>query len=546
MKLGEVAIIIPPDDSFREINTAVPSLGVAVLSNFLEKNGYRTSVTDLAREAWLNPETGKAAAVFGDSARVGRYLAGNPDGEIELAAERLLRNVRPGDGVMLAFSMDLMPSYTKYGSMLCMAKYAKDRCGCATVAGGLLYAEGLAELLRYDCIDYAVRSLDLYSFCGHYPLLRLCRALEGGETGFSDIPGLMYKDGGKLYSNQPEDAETFFPPSFQRFDTDMYRVKTPARFLSRCGDRILVLPYRFSAGCPRNCGFCYNSRFGTSRRLEAQRIVEDLGRLMSETGCRHFLFLNPCINITPAFSRDFAGAVIESGMDLAWSDCAMFEGLDEDVLELYVRAGCKRLYFGFESLTRNVKKYANKKLDLRHIGRVLNICRELSIWVGLDIITGLPGETREEMKKVAGFLVDNADTIDSVTVNEFKLYRHTGFHASPEKFGIRPRESDESSLKDAFGLPFDEIRGRTWEKICIDTKWGAQLIKAAFESTHGYSNDSEMLPLLFGLYEKMRLKDEIRPVYRELVADYSKSSSVSEPARSGPGKPEDKWPADRI
>lgn len=527
MKLRDIAIIIPPDDSFREINSAIPSLGAATLSGYLKSHGYAHGIYDLARRGWIEPEISAAIRPFGDRARVLRYLGGGSDDEIDRSVETLLRDTPVSDGMIFGFSMDIMPRYTKLGSMLCMARWLKKRVDCATVAGGLLYAEGMAELLGYESVDFAISSLDVYSYSGHRAFLLFLEELKKKKPDFGSVPGLVFRDGGKVRSNPSSDAEPFFPPDFSAFNLDMYRTSIPPQYEGVCEGGLLVLPYRFAAGCKCNCAYCYNSRFRENTRLETDETIEQLAAIKAATGCRHFLFLNPCFNVTKKFSLEMADALKGSGLGIKWSDCAMFQGMDAEVIPRLAEAGCARLFFGFESLTSNIDRYVTKKLDLPSIVKTLEICGDNNIWTGLDIITGFPYETRPEMRKLASFLRKYSSLIDSVTINKFMLYRHTKFYTEAEKFGIAPGEAG-SMLEAAGGAPFDEVRGRKWAQIKEDTEWGALQLRQALEGSLGYWNDAEMLPILFGLLEKCDDKKTVRARYREMIEAYPRRRDEEE------------------
>ncbi len=524
MKIDRIVLIIPPDDSFREINTAIPSLGVAILCGYMKTHGYDISVVDFGRLIVHEPALRGILSHFHDRQRIESYIAGNPDRELLRAVDQLLEYVPCADGTVYAFSMDLMPKFTKNGAMLTLARELSGRCRCVTVAGGLLYTEGFFELMATGHLDYCISSLDLFSYCGHGAFLALCGEISKPSPSPQTVPGLIYMKDGALTANPPRDIDTFAPPDFSVFDLEKYRTRVPAGFEERCSDDTLVLPFRFSAGCEKNCGYCYNSRFREHCHLDISETIAQLCAVVESTGCRNYIFLNSCLNMTPEFTSEFAAAINDSGLDIRWSDCAMFENLDEEKIESLAAAGCIRLYFGFESLTRNIRRYVTKRLDLPQIVEVMELCRQYNIWVGLDIITGFPHETQEEVARLAGFLRGHSPLIDSITINKFMLYPHTAFYDRARSFGILPRPAG-SLLEMAAGVPFDEEGGRRWEHIRRDTDRGAALLAAAFTEKHGYCNDAEMLPLLFGIYDRCGDKRVNRRVYAAIIGEYVRGVS---------------------
>ena len=55
MKIKDISIIVPPDDSFTGINSVIPSLGIAVLSGYLSRRGFEHGIVDFGRRVWREP-----------------------------------------------------------------------------------------------------------------------------------------------------------------------------------------------------------------------------------------------------------------------------------------------------------------------------------------------------------------------------------------------------------------------------------------------------------------------------------------------------------
>ena len=527
MKINNIVIIIIPDDAYGEITTAVPSLGVGVISGYLSAHGYDHEIRDLFREIWVNPSLMLHTELFHDKSRVLRYAGGGKDEELDIAAGRLLGGTSISDGTVFGFSTDMAPYFSRFGALLALARYVKSKCECVTVAGGLVYNDFFSDFVQSGFLDFAVSSIDVYSLSGHHSFVELLGKIESDDKDYSGISGLIYKDGPMVRTNEHAATEPFYPPDFSRFNLEMYATKIPGFFVPGESASVKMLPFRFTAGCRCNCAYCYMSRFKELKILDSAEIVSQLKSITETTGCSNFIFMNPCINTHRDFTLRLAHELINSGLDINWSDCAMFENMDRELIEALAKSGCKRLYFGFESLTRNINRYVTKKLDLPHIINVMKLCGEYGIWVGLDVITGFPYETRDEVVNLAEFIRKHAKLIDSVTINKFMLFLHTKFYTEAAKFKILPQPTP---LLDAVGgVPFSEINGRDRAKLSEDAEWGYRLLQNAVNESLGYCNDSDMLPILFWMYTKYVNKDEIRKHYGDVIKRCQAESDVKKP-----------------
>lgn len=514
VKIQDITIIIAPEESFDQVFSAIPPLGVGIISNYLSHRGYGHTIKDLYREFWHDPEIMKAVRLLNNKPRLERYINGNNDREIDGAIKSFVKTLNIRDNAVYAFSLNFKPTDSMFATVLGMAYYLKSKCHCINVLGGFMFPEYLLELMKYDFIDFAVSSIDLYTFNGHYAFAELCDQLNKSQPDYSRVPGLIYREESELRQNAPVDIDGFFPPGFQKFDLDLYRTVIPQKF-SISKESVLALPYRFAAGCKNKCAFCTNARFNEKHHSSSSEIVHELSHIVEQTGCRNFMFLNSCFNIDRRFTTELARGMSED-LDIRWSDCATFEHLDTATVELLAKSGCIRLIFGLESLSGNSDRFIKKKLDLSHITDIMLACRDNNIWLGVDIITGFPHETLDEVKAFADVLESLSDHIDSASINRFMLQLRIPMYQRAAEYGIKPHKFTGNTI----GQPFDEVKGRSWDEIRKNGNQAYRILEELFKRVHGYCNDQEMLPILFWLHEKYADKQLMRSAYADLVKEY--------------------------
>ena len=92
-----------------------------------------------------------------------------------------------------------------------------------------------------------------------------------------------------------------------------------------------------------------------------------------------------------------------SGIDFRWSCFTRVDGLDRPVLKNMKDKGCDIVMYGFESITKDILDYFNKKVSRNQIIKAINITREVGLKVGGLFILGGPGETKESLQRVIDF-----------------------------------------------------------------------------------------------------------------------------------------------
>ena len=188
---------------------------------------------------------------------------------------------------------------------------------------------------------------------------------------YRELPGAVWHENGQVVHN-PEDAPTLIRPDFQGLPLEHYTVccragqptsesvemnllhfyKWPmARGLTASEinrrrlpveDRkeTLFVPHIFNYHCPYQCAFCVQSREDKPPAVfkDARSVVDDIEALTNEYDSEYIHY---------------------------WSDCARFNNLTEELVDLLYRAGCRKLLFGLDTASERVLKLIDKRLDLQ-------------------------------------------------------------------------------------------------------------------------------------------------------------------------------------
>lgn len=312
-----------------------------------------------------------------------------------------LRRMGLGDAQLaaeaVAFGPDLIGLsvtwHNQLPSALHTARLLRRHLPDATiVAGGIAASSSPEALLASPDVDFVVAGY------GEGAIVALCAALEG-RRGIDRVPGLWYRDGGRLRSNPKADL------------AELDEVPFPAWDLVRLGDYDAgfrhghhkaaplagVLPTR---GCPHNCSFCSLPAV-SERRFRAhsvERVVRDLVRLRDVHGVREVHFYDDNLIHRKRFAKLLFKRLIEERVGLPWlaeAGFAVWE-IDQELLDLAVASGMHRLDLPIETGSARVRaELMNKDLyDNSRVAEVVRMARRAGVErVFGFVIVGSPGET---------------------------------------------------------------------------------------------------------------------------------------------------------
>jgi radical SAM superfamily enzyme YgiQ (UPF0313 family) len=229
-------------------------------------------------------------------------------------------------------------------------------------------------------------------------------ALED-QTGFSGITG--------VWSRQDGQAASTGPPAYVR---DIDRLPIPAfdlldhkRYFSAIGTGQPVGTICSSRGCPFHCTFCCKP-YSTYRSRSVEGILAEMDAY-HKSGIREFFFFDDLFNASAARVKKIARAILDRGWkDVSWAFRGRVDALDEEMLALAKKSGCRQILFGVEDASDEGLKAINKKITGEQVRRAMRLCRKHGILTSTNWIIGFPHhKTRRHVLD----LIENAVDVDS-------------------------------------------------------------------------------------------------------------------------------------
>lgn len=444
----------------------LPPLGIATLTSLLQANNFHVEQDDLmikvAHHNLTRPHEPLDIRAFCDKKRIANFAKTKHDSYLENIAEKMLRMTKTDGFDIFGFSIYDTHDPSAVGILLVLSKLLKERYDATIIVGGIIHDEVGKFLLDSHIIDYQNYHNYLFS-PGDVNFLHFCKDMENGK----EIPsGVICVRNGKIINTSvpPISDPPFVTPTFEGLPLEIYQTPISYKTNDDINEyRMLVLPYYFMKGCPNKCAFCANSVLPYWKVKNPSQIAEDLKYLSKKYKTPYFFFVNPTINPTPLFVKELANCFKESDVNILWTDCANFKGLDKNLIIQLRKMGATRLVFGLESASQNMLDYLGKGFSIQFASDMLKEVYNNGIWAGVDVICGFPYEKLEDIKDTTEFINKNCTYIQEISL--FKFWLEGKFFKYPDQYGIVIREEKkEKTSREGNRIVFDEANGMKWEE----------------------------------------------------------------------------------
>jgi len=239
-------------------------------------------------------------------------------------------------------------------------------------------------------------------------------------------PGFAVRRDGRVLAERadPVDLTTLPVPAFDLVDIAHYQYEL-------MGDRFLIL--EMARGCPFGCTFCSREMYGRRvRRKTIAQVANEIDRALADTGFRHAYF----IDLEFTFHREpvveLCETILSRGWQFEWTCQTRFDQVDEPLLHLMKRAGCRLIHFGVETGTERHAEALKKGLAITQILEQHALVRRMGIETALFFLIGHPDETADE--QVATIELACALNPDYASFNIASPYPGTRFHEQAGPF----------------------------------------------------------------------------------------------------------------
>ncbi|MBL0716865.1 MAG: radical SAM protein, partial [Desulfosarcina sp.] len=284
-------------------------------------------------------------------------------------------------------------------------------------------------LTHFKEIDYIITGE------GEYPFLNLVKALQGEKSlRFSDIGGLVFRNGDKIKKNEP-----------LKHIENLDNLPNPAAYFT-------YQHLSLTRGCPGNCTFCGSPQFwGKGVRFHSSDYFVNQIEMLYNKGVIFFYFSDDTFTLKKNLVIDICKKIIKRNLHISWAAISRVNYINEEILLWMRRAGCIQISYGVESGSEKIRKKLNKNISTYDIKKAFDLTVKYGILARAYLIYGCPGENESTIKES----IDLINQIQPLSLVFYILLLFPGT-ALYEDFKKRCKVNDDIWLDKVEDIPYFE------------------------------------------------------------------------------------------
>lgn len=218
-----------------------------------------------------------------------------------------------------------------------------------------------------------------------------------------------------------------------------------------------------SRGCSHVCGYCSSADYwkrisngsGYHVRLRsADNVLAEIDEMVHKWGITKFYVLDDVFTYDRDRVIQISKGIVDQGYKLDWACLARGDQVDSEMLAYMKKAGCSQVHLGIETANNKSLAYIGKGVTAERLSKALIDIREAGLRTRASIIVGLPGETKDDVRRTIQFLLDHRP--NEVQIYSLMPWPGSRWSDQPDKYGIRIVQPDSNQRIQNTMEPFAE------------------------------------------------------------------------------------------
>lgn len=403
--VNKVLFVVPPNISYQDFVN--PPDNVKTVSRW--GRSYGAVITDiplgvLSLSAYLKRSAGTETRLLDLNVEINK-LDGFPYNSFPEFFSACLAGLASGDFVpdIVALSALFTPSYRNLLDIAhcCRALFP----GALIIAGGGVPTNMYLEIFRdsscFDALCYGEGERFLES------LVNCADQQQYLEQSPSGITRDKVAKGAAFHHDFIEDLDEIPFYDYSLLDTAGYGLNPTIGAYTSIDEKSNSIPVMTSRGCTHHCCFCSSHTVhGRAMRYHSiGRIRSDLIMLKESYQAKTIVFQDDHFMADKKRAHEIIAMLRDLQLSAFFPNSLALYALDRAMLEALKSVGVNQLVLSVESGSERVlREIMHKPLNLGIVKRVVEDCRALGIYSDVNILIGLPGETRQDIEDTRAFL----------------------------------------------------------------------------------------------------------------------------------------------
>jgi tryptophan 2-C-methyltransferase len=286
----------------------------------------------------------------------------------------------------------------------------RQKSGAPIIVGGVGFSIAPRETFEFMDADYGV-------VCDGEDTICAVVDRVGRRESFAGIPGLVYREKGKIVSNLPAFTNLAEISPRRRCFVDN------KRYFAEGGQ----IGFETKRGCTMACIYCADPvAKGRINRLRPPALVVGELKALVDQGIDHFHTCDSEFNLPEEHAIAVCEAIADAGLGhkIKWYAYCAPTPFSHTLAGAMKEAGCAGIDFGVDSgddeMLANYKRHF-KSDDLR---RTAKLCREHGMPFMYDLLLGGPGETSTTVKRSINLMKEIGPDCVGVSIG-MRIYEGT-------------------------------------------------------------------------------------------------------------------------
>ena len=220
----------------------------------------------------------------------------------------------------------------------------------------------------------------------------------------TEVQGIVAADSTEITTGrQIHDLNTLPIPDWTLCDYEFYKYPSFGKIKYKKSRSIDMIMGR---GCVYKCSFCAYNALSRVRFYSAGYLVDQIEKYYRDLGIDGIYFTDSTIGNNRRLIREFCEEMLLRGtaQRVEWYANIRPNQISEKDLKLMWRAGCRFLFYGFESGSQRTLDLMVKGIDLEDNYRAAELHNRLGYLYHASMMFGYPGEREEDILMTFRFL----------------------------------------------------------------------------------------------------------------------------------------------
>ena len=222
---------------------------------------------------------------------------------------------------------------------------------------------------------------------------------EDGSVDMRGIKGIAWRKGDEIMVNFPRpfiaDLDDMPVPMHELLPLQSYRMP-----LIKGAFTFIVT----SRGCPAGCTYCIKHvSYQYSTRIRSPKLIMEELWYLKKLGINNIHMYADLFTVNRDQVVELCKLMIDENIGIKWTCNSRVDFVDEEMLTLMGKAGCRLISWGIESGNEQILKHARKGAYPDKAERALRWAKNAGIMNWGYFIIGLPGETEETIRETIDF-----------------------------------------------------------------------------------------------------------------------------------------------